>query len=156
MLLVSRRYVMILTMWPWPWSWLSCAEINWWVLFKNGCMYIYFVANQGAKTLTKKLPAITGVSELWSFTEKLLEELQCCENLFTSNPLHGYCPKCNRRTSTSSRQSGMIQVSRWCLLASVQLSPWTDYRHVLFSCWFDTHISWHHQMVYCKFQPNPS
>ncbi|KAK3096944.1 hypothetical protein FSP39_005008 [Pinctada imbricata] len=74
-------------------------------LIPKGEGRVVISVNQGGRVLTKKLPAISGVSELWSFIEKLTSELHCCENFLTSNPLHGHCPKCNRRSSSSSPQS---------------------------------------------------
>lgn len=59
-------------------------------------------ANQGNKTHTKRLPPIDKVSDVWRFLEKSLEELGCCENLFASQPLHGFCAQCNREKKTGS------------------------------------------------------
>ena len=53
----------------------------------------------------------------------MLEELGCCENLFTSQPLHGSCPKCSRSGNPKSGEiliftylypkSGEILISRY-------------------------------------------
>lgn len=69
-------------------------------------------ANQGNKTHTKRLPPIDKVSDVWRFLEKSLEELGCCENLFASQPLHGFCAQCNREKKTGSDFK-----SKWVVLA---------------------------------------
>ncbi|XP_056016493.1 polycomb protein SCMH1-like isoform X2 [Ostrea edulis] len=72
---------------------------------QDGNGKIVITANQGNKTHTKRLPPIEKVSDVWRFVEKSLEELGCCENLFASQPLHGYCAQCNRDKKTEPLES---------------------------------------------------
>ncbi|CAC5396827.1 SCMH1 [Mytilus coruscus] len=65
-------------------------------MMREGSGKVIVTANQGNKTHTKRLPPVERLSTLWRFIERMLEELGCCENLFTSQPLHGSCPKCSR------------------------------------------------------------
>lgn len=69
---------------------------------QDGNGKIVITANQGNKTHTKRLPPIDKVSDVWRFLEKSLEELGCCENLFASQPLHGYCAQCKKEKKTGS------------------------------------------------------
>ncbi|XP_069126445.1 polycomb protein SCMH1-like [Argopecten irradians] len=84
---------------------------------QEGSGKVIVTANQGNKTHTKRLPVIDKVSNLWSFIERMLEDLGCCENLFTSQPLHGFCPKCGRSKikteSDESEKLTKIMKRRW-------------------------------------------
>ena len=42
------------------------------------------------------------VSQLWAFLETLFEELMCCENFYTAQPLRGGCSKCTKSTPKAS------------------------------------------------------
>ncbi|KAL8611349.1 hypothetical protein ACOMHN_014404 [Nucella lapillus] len=56
------------------------------------------------KVYSKSLTSVERVSSFWSYLESFLEELGACENLLSSQPLPGPCPKCHhqRLPSTSS------------------------------------------------------
>lgn len=41
-----------------------------------------------------RLPEIENEDEFWNFIATFLEYLECCENLFSSKPLTGQCPRC--------------------------------------------------------------
>ena len=45
---------------------------------------------------TVRLPAMEKVTQLWAFLETLFEELMCCENFYTAQPLRGGCSKCTK------------------------------------------------------------
>lgn len=51
-------------------------------------------ASFDSKTVHVRLPVVEKVTELWNFLEILFEELMCCENFYTSQPLVGACSKC--------------------------------------------------------------
>ncbi|XP_021376792.1 sex comb on midleg-like protein 2 isoform X3 [Mizuhopecten yessoensis] len=84
---------------------------------QEGSGKVIVTANQGNKTHTKRLPVIDKMSSLWSFIERMLEDLGCCENLFTSQPLHGFCPKCgrskNKTEDESEKLTKIIMKRRW-------------------------------------------
>ena len=51
---------------------------------------------QNGKPASKRLPAVEKVSKFWCFLEGLLEDIGACENLYSSQPLEGSCPKCGQ------------------------------------------------------------
>ena len=54
-------------------------------------------ANFGNKPHKKRLPSVEKVSAFWSLLEALLDELGCCENFFSSQPLDAAgCVKCTK------------------------------------------------------------
>ena len=55
---------------------------------------------------TVRLPAMEKVTQLWAFLETLIEELMCCENFFTAQPLRGGCSKCTKATSLKAGGGG--------------------------------------------------
>ncbi|KAJ8314525.1 hypothetical protein KUTeg_006675 [Tegillarca granosa] len=57
-------------------------------IIREGHGEILVTSNQGNKSYVEK------VSSLWSFIERYLDDLGCCENLFSSHLLEGPCPKC--------------------------------------------------------------
>lgn len=83
---------------------IDCAlqEKQVYSMMREGSGKVIVTANQGNKTHTKRLPPVERLSTLWRFIERMLEELGCCENLFTSQPLHGSCPKCSRSGNPKS------------------------------------------------------
>ncbi|XP_029648082.1 sex comb on midleg-like protein 2 isoform X1 [Octopus sinensis] len=63
-------------------------------LLKDGTSKIIVTANNGNKTYTKRLPSAFKISDFWSYLEGMMEELGCCENFLSSQPLEGRCSKC--------------------------------------------------------------
>ncbi|XP_064613975.1 polycomb protein SCMH1-like isoform X1 [Liolophura sinensis] len=63
-------------------------------LIKEGTGKVIVTATNKSKPLTKRLPPIERVSKFWSFLEDLLEDLGCCANLFSCQPLTSGCSKC--------------------------------------------------------------
>lgn len=57
---------------------------------------LYVAASFDNKTVTVRLPVIEKVSELWSFLEILFEELMCCEQFYTREPITS-CVKCTKK-----------------------------------------------------------
>uniref|UniRef100_T1IQC7 TRASH domain-containing protein n=1 Tax=Strigamia maritima TaxID=126957 RepID=T1IQC7_STRMM len=74
-------------------------------LLKMGEGKIIITANFEGRTRTVHLPRIDKVSTFWNYLENFFEDLMCCENLFTSQPLEGGCSKCAKPVS-SKRGSG--------------------------------------------------
>ena len=58
---------------------------------------------------SKNLQVVERVSTFWSFIEGLLEDLRCCENLYSSHPLDGLCTKCAK----SSPKKGISVLFYW-------------------------------------------
>lgn len=52
------------------------------------------LSNNGNRTYTKRLPSAFKISDFWSYLEGMMEELGCCENFLSSQPLEGRCSKC--------------------------------------------------------------
>ena len=67
-------------------------------------------ANHGGTTFTKKLAHIEKVSLFWSYIESLLERLQCCDNLFSSQPLSSGCHKCSHSSSSADTRGGSCKL----------------------------------------------
>lgn len=65
-------------------------------MLQEGNGKVCVAANINGRIQHKKLPNVEKVSVFWSFIEGLLEDLGCCENFFSSQPLEGGCPKCNK------------------------------------------------------------
>ncbi|KAL3881659.1 hypothetical protein ACJMK2_028069 [Sinanodonta woodiana] len=65
-------------------------------LMPEGQGSVTITANHGNKHYSKRLPPIEKVSSFWSFIERVIEELGCCEHLFTSQPLSSGCQLCTR------------------------------------------------------------
>ncbi|XP_043220789.1 polycomb protein SCMH1-like isoform X1 [Amphibalanus amphitrite] len=68
-------------------------------LLPTGDGKVHITAGSGsANPPTVRLPAMEKVTQLWAFLENLVEELMCCENFFTAQPLRGGCSKCTKAT----------------------------------------------------------
>ncbi|RZF47357.1 hypothetical protein LSTR_LSTR017130 [Laodelphax striatellus] len=70
---------------------------------KNDCdfdLQVIITASFDGKSVTVRLPAIDKRSDLWSFMEILFEEIMCCEQFFSSEPI--VCTKCT--TDKKGRQ----------------------------------------------------
>ncbi|KAH8021068.1 hypothetical protein HPB51_012352 [Rhipicephalus microplus] len=52
---------------------------------------------------TCHLPTVDKVSAFWTYLENLFEELLCCENFYSSQPLQGGCTKCASKAPTKPR-----------------------------------------------------
>lgn len=63
-------------------------------LLRQGEGRVVITASFDSKTVHVRLPVVEKVTELWNFLEILFEELMCCENFYTSQPLVGACSKC--------------------------------------------------------------
>ncbi|KAG8244440.1 protein silencing [Homalodisca vitripennis] len=63
-------------------------------ILRQGDGKVIITATFEGKTVTVRLPLIEKPEELSSFLEILLEELMCCEQLFTSQILNSPCTKC--------------------------------------------------------------
>lgn len=68
--------------------------------FVSMCMDSFFLANFDGDTHTCRLPPIDKVSAFWNYLESLFEDLMCCENFYTSQPLEGGCTKCANKGPT--------------------------------------------------------
>ncbi|KAK2189447.1 hypothetical protein NP493_106g02044 [Ridgeia piscesae] len=71
-------------------------------IIKGGSCRTTVTARFGGQVHTKRLPIVEKVSSFWSVLEDVLEDLNCCENLFSSQPLEGACPKCSSKVNTPS------------------------------------------------------
>ncbi|KAK6170694.1 hypothetical protein SNE40_019021 [Patella caerulea] len=80
----------------------------------NGKVVVY--ANQGNMTYTKRLVTVEKVSEFWSFIERFLEDLGCCENFLSSHSLDGGCTKCVKLKNSATNEkdkSFKLPKRRW-------------------------------------------
>ncbi|XP_054721726.1 sex comb on midleg-like protein 2 [Uloborus diversus] len=77
-------------------AFIDCAENekNIFCLLRRGLGKVIIRANFDGKMHTCRLPPIGSVPSFWSFLESLFEDLMCCENFYTSQPLDGGCTKC--------------------------------------------------------------
>lgn len=90
-------------------------------LLKQGDGKVIITANFDNKTNTCKLPIVDKVSMFWNFLENLFEDLMCCENFYTSQPLEGGCTKCTNKiivkreepSSLQNETAAHIQKRRW-------------------------------------------
>ena len=65
-------------------------------MLQEGNGKVSVAANINGRIQHKKLPSMEKVSVFWCFIEGLLDDLGCCENFFSSQPLDGGCSKCNK------------------------------------------------------------
>lgn len=65
-------------------------------LLKPGTGKTRITCKDGKQTLTCFLQVIDRVSRFWAVLDKLAENLQCCENLFSGERITGPCSKCGR------------------------------------------------------------
>ncbi|XP_035210845.1 polycomb protein SCMH1-like isoform X2 [Stegodyphus dumicola] len=77
-------------------TFIDCAENekNVFCLLRQGEGKVIITANFDGRTHTCRLPPIDKVSSFWNYLESLFEDLMCCENFYTSQPLEGGCTKC--------------------------------------------------------------
>lgn len=68
-------------------------------LLKPGTGKTRITCKDGKQTLTCFLQVIDRVSRFWAVLDKLAENLQCCENLFSGERITGPCSKCGRSAS---------------------------------------------------------
>lgn len=67
-------------------------------LLRRGDGKVVINAHFDGEPHTCRLPPVDRVSAFWTCLENLLEELLCCENLYSSQPLlQGACTKCKAR-----------------------------------------------------------
>ncbi|CAN7982417.1 unnamed protein product [Ixodes pacificus] len=81
----------------------SLIERNVYNLLRKGDGKVIINANIDGRLHTCRLPAIDKVSSFWNYLENLFEELLCCENFYTSQPLVGGCTKCASKAPTKPR-----------------------------------------------------
>ena len=65
-------------------------------ILKPGTGKTRITCKDGKQTLTCFLQVIDRVSRFWTVLDKLAENLQCCENLFSGERITGPCSKCGR------------------------------------------------------------
>ncbi|KAF8784277.1 polycomb protein Scm-like [Argiope bruennichi] len=77
-------------------TFIDCAENekNVFSLLKQGEGKVIITANFESKTHTCRLPPVEKVSTFWNYLEGLFDDLMCCENFYTSQPLESGCTKC--------------------------------------------------------------
>ncbi|XP_041352567.1 sex comb on midleg-like protein 2 [Gigantopelta aegis] len=73
-------------------------------MIKEGNGKVVVTANHGNKTNTKRVISVEKVSSFWSFLERLTEDLGCCENFFSSQPVKSSCPKCSKSKTADENQ----------------------------------------------------
>lgn len=81
----------------------SLVEKNVYNLLRRGDGKVIINANLDGQLHTCRLPVIDKVSTFWNYLENLFEELLCCENFYTSQPLQGGCTKCASKAPTKHR-----------------------------------------------------
>lgn len=69
-------------------------EKNVFHLLRQGTGKVIITAKYDGKTHTLRLSAVENLTEFWNFLEILFEDLLCCENFFTNQPLRDGCTKC--------------------------------------------------------------
>jgi len=72
-------------------------------LLRPGDGKVIITANIDSRMHAMRLPPVDKVSSFWNYLESLFEELACCENFFTSQPLEGSCIKCNKQSHPGKR-----------------------------------------------------
>lgn len=85
---------------------------------KQGDGKVIITASFDGRTNTCRLPPVDKVSTFWNYLEGLFEDLMCCENFYTSQPLEGGCPKCankgpSKRDDFSLQPDPAMQKRRW-------------------------------------------
>ncbi|XP_077489053.1 polycomb protein Scm isoform X2 [Amblyomma americanum] len=90
---------------------VDCAlnEKNVYNLLRRGEGKVIINANFDGQPHTCRLPAVDKVSAFWTYLENLFEDLLCCENFYSSQPVQGGCTKCASKAATRPRaeQSSM-------------------------------------------------
>lgn len=97
-------------------------------LLKQGEGKVIITANFSGRSHTTRLPKVDKVSMFWNYLENLFEELMCCENFYTSQPLEGGCSKCGKLTSTKRDDidtvvRSSVEKRRWSTESSDPLRP---------------------------------
>ncbi|XP_075550841.1 polycomb protein SCMH1-like isoform X5 [Dermacentor variabilis] len=84
---------------------VDCAlnEKNVYNLLRRGDGKVIINATFDGQSHTCRLPAVDKVSAFWTYLENLFEELLCCENFYSSQPLQGGCTKCASKAPTKPR-----------------------------------------------------
>ncbi|XP_064489316.1 polycomb protein SCMH1-like [Ornithodoros turicata] len=84
---------------------VDCAlvEKNVYNLLRRGEGKVIINATVDGQLQTCHLPAMDKVSSFWNYLENLFEELLCCENFYTAQPLEGGCTKCASKGPTKAR-----------------------------------------------------
>lgn len=80
-------------------------------LLRQGEGRVIITASFDSKSVDVRLPVIEKMTDLWSFLEILFEELMCCENFYTSQPLHGGCTKCSKHVPVANIKIEECEVS---------------------------------------------
>ncbi|GAB6031001.1 hypothetical protein CHUAL_007821 [Chamberlinius hualienensis] len=81
-------------------------------MLRPGDGKVIITANIDSKTHAVRLPLVDKVSSFWNYLESLFEELMCCENFYTNQPLEGVCSKCSnvKQPSSSKRRDDLREV----------------------------------------------
>ncbi|XP_037280784.1 polycomb protein Scm [Rhipicephalus microplus] len=84
---------------------VDCAlnEKNVYNLLRKGNGKVIINATFDGQSHTCHLPTVDKVSAFWTYLENLFEELLCCENFYSSQPLQGGCTKCASKAPTKPR-----------------------------------------------------
>lgn len=84
---------------------VDCAlvEKNVYNLLRRGEGKVIINATVDGQLQTCRLPVMDKVSSFWNYLENLFEELLCCENFYTAQPLEGGCTKCASKGPTKAR-----------------------------------------------------
>ncbi|KAH7937193.1 hypothetical protein HPB49_008603 [Dermacentor silvarum] len=94
---------------------VDCAlnEKNVYNLLRRGDGKVIINATFDGQSHTCRLPAVDKVSAFWTYLENLFEELLCCENFYSSQPLQGGCTKCASKAPTKPRvEQSSVEVAR--------------------------------------------
>ncbi|XP_071041062.1 polycomb protein SCMH1 isoform X1 [Parasteatoda tepidariorum] len=77
-------------------TFIDCSENekNVFSLLKPGNGEVTITANFDGKKHICRLRSFNNATTFWLYLENLLDELMCCENFYTSQPLQGGCIKC--------------------------------------------------------------
>ncbi|KXJ23692.1 polycomb protein SCMH1 [Exaiptasia diaphana] len=67
---------------------------------------------EGFETLSCSLQNIDRVKIFWRVLEKFLENLQCCENLISSNKVQSSCKKCRGKSGFSSSSKQAVETNK--------------------------------------------
>ncbi|GFW59788.1 polycomb protein SCMH1 [Trichonephila clavipes] len=97
-------------------TFIDCAESekSVFLLLKQGDGKVIITANFDGKTHTCRLPPVEKVSSFWNYLESVFDDLMCCENFYTSQPLEGGCTKCVKgpiRRGEEGASSGVVHVT---------------------------------------------
>lgn len=103
---------------------VDCAlnEKNVYNLLRRGEGKVIINANFDGQSYTCRLPAVDKVSAFWTYLENLFEDLLCCENFYSSQPVQGGCTKCASKAATRPRvaeQSSMDTARTGTAAASI-------------------------------------